>query len=124
MRSRRPSTRLVSRSDRDAPRRLEREERKREQTALQERFLEGATDLEDLKPGSEALRRRWLSPIHVASLCRGTATGMSTRRSEESSKIAAGVSRWVMRKRPNEVSKSLARRWRRKVRAHFPKSRS
>ena len=33
--------------------RLERR-RKEEQTALQERFLEGATELDDLKPGSEA----------------------------------------------------------------------
>ena len=38
--------------------RLEREERKREQTALQERFFEGATELDDLKPGGEALQRR------------------------------------------------------------------
>ena len=95
----------------DAPRRLEREER--EQTALQERFLEGATDLEDLKPGSEALRRRWLSPIHVASLCRvyGDRDVDALAALRKAPKIAAGV--LAKRLREKDVEWRLAGRvWR------------
>ena len=122
-----PSPEGAEESEAQKALRLEKEQQRRARAALEEAFLEGATDIEVLTPGAEPLQRRWLSPIHVASLCRvyGDRDVDALAALRKAPKVAAGVLAKRLREKDVEwrlARKGLARRWRRKVRAHFSKS--